>query len=556
MPNTFTPKRRPVMLMVLDGVGLNPRREANALALARTPHLDHYFSHYPFTTLRASGESVGLMEGQMGDSNVGHLNLGAGRIVYQELVRVDKAIATGVLADSPVLAQVAAAARAPGHALHLMGLCSPGGVHSHLDHLLALIDIAAKQGVERIFVHAFLDGRDVPPTSAAPYLEAIENKLREVGRGAIATISGRYYAMDRDKRWDRVEKAYNAIVRSEAEQFPSAAAALQDAYAKGETDEFVIPRVITGAGGRPVGPYHAGDGVLFFNFRADRARQLTRALTQDAFDGFERKGGRVPVEFAGMTMYDESLVGVPRVFEPQFLTNTLGEVVAKAGLRQLRIAETEKYAHVTFFFSGGEEKVFRGEDRILVPSPKVATYDLQPEMSAKTVAAEAVQAIQSGKYDFICLNFANGDMVGHTGVLAAGIKALETIDGVADQVLQAVLAQGGAALIVADHGNCDQMRDYQTGKPHTNHTLYQVPCCLVADDYIGYGLREGGVLADATPTLVDLIGLPKPAEMLRESLIVPPGGHGFPGGLTYDPTKAPADNSAPTYEGAPSQGRI
>ena len=546
----FKPRRRPVMLMILDGVGLNPRKEANALALAQTPHLNEYFSKYPFTTLRASGESVGLMEGQMGDSNVGHLNLGAGRIVYQELVRVNKAITTGVFAESPVLRKVLNAARQPGQALHVMGLCSDGGVHSHIDHLLAILELAAKQGVENICVHAFLDGRDVPPTSAGPYLDQIEAKLAELGRGRIASISGRYYAMDRDKRWEREQKAYDALVLGEGASFPSARAALQDAYDKGETDEFVVPRVITGPDGKPA-PYKPGDGVLFFNYRADRARQLTRALTQDTFDGFERKGGRVPVEFAGMTMYDESLVGVPRIFEPQFLTNTMGEIVSKAGLKQLRTAETEKYAHVTFFFSGGDEKVFPGEDRILVPSPKVATYDLQPEMSAYQVAAEAEKAIDSGKYDFIVLNFANGDMVGHTGVLEAGIKAVETVDACAHQVLEAVRRQNGAALILADHGNCDQMRDYRTGNAHTNHTLYQVPCCLVCDDYIGYGLREGGVLSDATPTLVELLGLEKPAEMLRESLILPPGGHGFPGGLAYDPTKEPEDMSQPTYEGTP-----
>jgi len=546
----FKPRRRPVMLMILDGVGLNPRKEANALALAQTPHLNEYFSKYPFTTLRASGESVGLMEGQMGDSNVGHLNLGAGRIVYQELVRVNKSITTGVFAESPVLQKVLNAARQPGQALHVMGLCSDGGVHSHIDHLLAILELAATHGVENIYVHAFLDGRDVPPTSAGPYLDRIEAKLAEIGRGRIASISGRYYAMDRDKRWEREQKAYDALVLGEAASFPSARAALQDAYDKGETDEFVLPRVIAGPDGKPT-PYKPGDGVLFFNYRADRARQLTRALTQDGFDAFLRKGGKVPVEFAGMTMYDESLVGVPRIFEPQFLTNTMGEIVSKAGLRQLRTAETEKYAHVTFFFSGGEEKVFPGEDRVLVPSPKVATYDLQPEMSAYQVAAEAEKAIDSGKYDFIVLNFANGDMVGHTGVLEAGIKAVETVDACAHQVLEAVRRQNGAALILADHGNCDQMRDYRTGNAHTNHTLYQVPCCLVCDDYIGYGLREGGVLSDATPTLVELLGLEKPAEMLRESLILPPGGHGFPGGLAYDPTKEPEDMSQPTYEGTP-----
>lgn len=547
----FKPRRRPVMLMILDGVGMNPRKEANAVALARTPHLNEYFSKYPFTTLRASGESVGLMEGQMGDSNVGHLNLGAGRIVYQELVRVNKAITTGVFADSPVLQTVFAAAKKPGHGLHVMGLCSDGGVHSHIEHLFAILELAAKAGVENIYVHAFLDGRDVPPTSAGPYLDQIEAKLAEIGRGRIASISGRYYAMDRDKRWEREQKAYDALVLGRAPSFPSARAALQDAYDKGETDEFVVPRVVVGPDGKTA-PYRPGDGVIFFNYRADRARQLTRALTQDSFDGFERQGGKVPVAFTGMTMYDETLVGVPRIFEPQFLTNTMGEIVSKAGLKQLRIAETEKYAHVTFFFSGGEEKVFPGEDRILVPSPKVATYDLQPEMSAYQVAAEAEKAIDSGKYDFIVLNFANGDMVGHTGVLEAGIRAVETVDACAHQVLEAVRRQNGAAIILADHGNCDQMRDYRTGKPHTNHTLYQVPCCLVCDDYIGYGLREGGVLSDATPTLVELMGLEKPAEMLRESLILPPGGHGFPGGLAYDPTREPEDMSQPAYEGTPT----
>lgn len=506
--------RRPVALIVLDGWGLNPNPVANAVAMARHPNFDRYMATYPSTTLTAHGQAVGLVPGQMGDSNVGHLNLGAGRIVYQTLGRIEKAIEDRSFftlpAWQPVLERTVG-----GRALHIMGLVSDGGVHSHIRHLCALIDMAKEAGVPRLFIHAFLDGRDVPPQSAPGYLQQVEEKLAEVKLGRIATVSGRYYAMDRDKRWERTEKAFLALTAGIGQEAASAAMAVEHAYARGETDEFVLPTVIAGEGGR----IEPEDGLIFFNFRPDRTRQIIRALHETAFDGFARPAGWRAMPLVGMTQYDQTFVNIPAAFGPEFVQVPLGEVVAQAGLRQLRIAETEKYPHVTYFFNGGEEKVFPGEERVMIPSPKVATYDLQPEMSAPGIAAEAVRWIREDRMDFMVLNFANPDMVGHTGVLAAAVRAVEAADQGLGQVVDAILAKGGAALILADHGNCDQMIDYETGGPHTNHTLHPVPCILVDDSRLHVRLKEG-VLANAAPTLLEVIGLEKPAQMDAESLIV------------------------------------
>ncbi|NLA57683.1 MAG: 2,3-bisphosphoglycerate-independent phosphoglycerate mutase [Firmicutes bacterium] len=507
--------KHPVCLLILDGFGINDREEGNAVHLARTPYLDAIFAKYPGASLLASGEAVGLMEGQMGDSNVGHLNIGAGRIVYQDVARISKAVREGEFQKNQWLTKAMTACRDKGTALHLMGLLSPGGVHSHSHHLYALLDMAADLGLKQVYVHAFLDGRDVPPASSHEYMAELEKKLSEVGVGQVATVSGRYYAMDRDRRWDRTEKAYNAMVLGEGRQAATGSEAVRMAYDQGETDEFVVPTVVVDGNGSPVATINDGDSVIFFNFRADRARQITRALTDDEFSGFQRK--KYPrTTFVGMTRYDETFT-VPYAFPPQDLRNTLGEVVSKAGFRQLRIAETEKYAHVTFFFSGGDEETFPGEDRKLIPSPKVATYDLKPEMSAPEVAAEAVKAINSDQYDLIVLNFANCDMVGHTGILPAAIKAVETIDTCVNQVVSAMLAQGGYVVLTADHGNAEQMVDYETGEPHTAHTVNPVPVVLITDRQ-DIAVRNG-ILADLAPTVLELLELEQPPEMTGRSLI-------------------------------------
>jgi len=506
--------KKPTMLIILDGLGLNENQADNAVQAAQTPTIDWLRENVPSSTLSASGRSVGLLDGQMGDSNVGHLNIGAGRIVYQDVVRITKSIEDGDFFENEVLLQAVNHSKKTGGALHLMGLVSPGGVHSHSEHLYALLRFAKAQGLERVYIHAFLDGRDVPPSSAKDYLAHLEEEIKAVGVGRIASISGRYYAMDRDRRWDRVEKAYRALM-GVGRTAPDSATAITEAYAKGETDEFVIPIVIT-ENGEPVGPVQDGDSVFFFNFRADRAREITWAFVNEDFDGFER--GNVPdVFFATMTQYDEQLT-VPFAFPPQSLDNTLGEYVAKQGKTQLRIAETEKYAHVTFFFNGGEEEPNPGEDRVLIPSPKVPTYDLQPEMSAPEVTAEVVKQIQAGKYDLIVLNYANCDMVGHTGVFEAAVKAVEAVDHGLGRVLEALKEAGGVALITADHGNAEQMRDYETGEPHTAHTTNLVPIWLFNAPE-NYTLRSG-ILADIAPSLLDLMNLPQPEEMTGESLIV------------------------------------
>ena len=508
---------RPVVLIILDGWGINPRREGNAVALARTPFLDGLFASCPHAKLLCAGEAVGLPEGQMGTSEVGHLNMGAGRIVYQSLVRISRALREGELAKNEVLQGLFRRVKERGSALHFIGLVSPGGVHSHTGHLYGFLRLAAEVGIKRVFIHAFLDGRDTPPQSALEYLEELEAKCAEIGVGRIATVSGRYYAMDRDRRWERVEKAYRAMVAGEGERAESAREAVEKSYAAGVTDEFVLPTVIL-EDGRPVATIKAGDGVIFFNFRPDRAREITRAFVDRDFKGFARPGGFPDVDFVCLTQYDET-IEAPVLFPPEGkMKNVLAEVISAAGLRQLHTAETEKYAHVTFFFNGGEEPPFPGEDRILVPSPKVPTYDQKPSMSAVEVTDSVLAQIETGKHDAIIMNYANCDMVGHTGVLEAAIAAVETIDTCLSRVVPAVLSRGGAVVICADHGNAEQMIDYETGEPHTAHTTNPVPVILVG--FRGeVGLRDG-ILADVAPTVLELLGLPKPPEMTGESLIV------------------------------------
>lgn len=506
-------KPKPIVLMILDGWGIGRADDpSNAIQGANTPHMDLLAELYPSTPLYCSGEAVGLPDGQMGNSEVGHLNMGAGRTVYQELTRISKAIREGDFFTNPVLCKAMDQARESGKALHLTGLLSDGGVHSHNTHLYALVKMAKERGLEEVCIHAWLDGRDVPPSSALTFVAELEEQLRQIGVGRIATISGRYYGMDRDQRWERMEKAYAAMVFRQGETADTAAAAVQQAYDRGETDEFVLPTVV-GEGGAVA----EGDSIIFFNFRPDRARQLTRLFVDPAFDGFGRAKGCFPVHFATLTCYDETLP-VDVAFAPDFPRNTLGEVFSQAGLRQLRIAETEKYAHVTFFFSGGEEKPFPGEERALIPSPKVATYDLQPEMSAREVTDRAVQEIRSGKYDLIVLNYANGDMVGHTGVYDAAVKAVETVDACVGRIVEAVRTQGGVTCITADHGNADQMADPQTGGPFTAHTTNPVPFILVADQYRGRALRTG-TLADVAPTILAIAGVEQPKEMTGNSLL-------------------------------------
>jgi 2,3-bisphosphoglycerate-independent phosphoglycerate mutase len=507
----------PVALIILDGWGIGRQDDVcNAIARGDTPHITLLSELYPATSLACSGEAVGLPDGQMGNSEVGHLNIGAGRIVYQELTRISKAIRDGDFFTNPVLGEVVAAVRRSGSALHLMGLVSDGGVHSHITHLYALLELAKRAGLTKVYVHAYLDGRDVPPSSALEYLDALEDRMAEAGVGRIATVSGRYWAMDRDKRWERIEKAYAALVHRQGETAPSARAAVEQAYARGETDEFVLPTVVECGAGCGIS---AGDGVIFFNFRPDRARQLTRVFTDKAFAQFARPF--LPLHFATFTQYDETLPA-PIAFPPQRITNTLGEVFSAAGLTQLRIAETEKYAHVTYFFNGGEEKPLPGEDRVLIPSPKVATYDLKPEMSAVEVTDRVVKEIKTGKYDLIVMNYANGDMVGHTGYLEAAIKAVGVVDKCVGRVTDAIRDRGGIACITADHGNADCMLDASTGEPLTAHTLNPVPFILVSEQHRQARLRSG-ILADIAPTILDLASLAQPAEMTGRTLIIKEG---------------------------------
>ncbi len=502
--------KKPVVLMIMDGFGLNPDAYGNAIKAAKTPNLTRLFAENPFTKIGASGMDVGLPDGQMGNSEVGHTNIGAGRVVYQELTRITKAIRDGEFFENPALKKAMENAAKPGVALHLAGLLSDGGVHSHNTHLYGLLEMAKKIGVQQVFVHCLMDGRDVPPTSGKGFVEELQAKMQEIGVGRIATVMGRYYAMDRDNRWERVEKAYAAMVYGEGVQNPNPAAAVEASYAADVTDEFVVP-VVCDKDGR----IKAGDSVVFFNFRPDRAREITRTLVDPDFTGFTRRNGFFPLTYVCMTQYDATMPGVEVAFHPQSLTNTMGEYISDQGMTQLRIAETEKYAHVTFFFNGGVEKEFPGEDRVLINSPKVATYDLQPEMSAVPVCDAVVERICSGKYDMVILNFANCDMVGHTGVFDAAVKAVETVDTCAGRVAQAVREMEGVLLITADHGNADKMYE-PDGSPFTAHTTNLVPFCVV-----GYpcSLREGGKLADIAPTMLRIMGLPQPKEMDGCSLI-------------------------------------
>lgn len=501
--------KKPLILMILDGFGIAPE-SGNAIKAAKKPNIDKLFAENPLTQIGASGMDVGLPDGQMGNSEVGHTNIGAGRIVFQELTRITKTINEDKLKDNEAIVSAMDKALENGTALHLMGLLSDGGVHSHNTHLYGILELAKKKGLEKVYIHAFLDGRDVPPSSAADFVQACVDKTEEIGVGKIATVMGRYYAMDRDNRWERVEKAYAAMVYGEGVEAECPVCAVKNSYKENVTDEFVVPSVIKG--GATIQP---NDSVIFFNFRPDRAREITRTLVDPNFDGFERKKGFFPVNFVCMTQYDATMPNVDVAFKPQVLTNTLGEYISDKGMAQLRIAETEKYAHVTFFFNGGVEKQYPGEDRILVKSPSVATYDLQPEMSAYEVTDKLVPAIKSGKYDMIILNFANCDMVGHTGVFDAAVKAVEAVDECVGKVVDAIKEMGGVALITADHGNADKMVD-DDGEPFTAHTTNPVPFCVIGYDC---ELKDGGRLADIAPTMLQILGLPQPKEMDGTSLI-------------------------------------
>ncbi|WP_281697948.1 2,3-bisphosphoglycerate-independent phosphoglycerate mutase [Acidaminococcus massiliensis] len=506
-------RKKPVMLMILDGWGIAPPSSTNAVTRARTPHLDYYFNRYPHSQLRCSGEAVGLPEGQMGNSEVGHLSIGSGRIIYQSLTRISRAVKDGSLEKNPVLVKAMEEARDGGKKLHLLGLLSDGGVHSHIDHLLGLLSMAQKMGVEKVCVHAFLDGRDTPPQSAAPFLEQVEKACKELGVGQIATVSGRYYAMDRDKRWERIRKVYDCMTGGEALEAPSAAEGLAAAYGAGQTDEFVVPFRVAGVDGK----VEKGDSLIFFNFRPDRARELTHVFTDPEFAGFPRKETALPVHFVSMTEYEKGLQAAV-AFPPEAIKDTLAEVVSRAGLHQLHIAETEKYAHVTFFFNGGREQPFPNEDRILVPSPKVATYDLQPEMSAYLVTEKLQEALAKDLYDLVILNFANPDMVGHTGSLEAAVKALEAVDECVGSLAETVLQKGGALCITADHGNLEEMEDPVTHAPMTAHTTNPVPFLVVGAEP-GTQVEDGG-LSDIAPTLLDLLDLPEPEAMTGHSLLL------------------------------------
>ena len=513
---------RPVVLIIRDGWGLNPagragiEREADATLMARTPVNDALRAACPRSTLDPGGEAVGLPAGQMGNSEVGHLNLGAGRIVYQSLTRITKSIREGAFFEIPVLKSLVGNLKARGGRLHLMGLCSDGGVHSHLDHLYACLELAKRNGLSEVYVQCFMDGRDTSPTAGAGFLRQLEARMKQIGVGTIATVMGRYYAMDRDNRWDRIAAAYNAQVLGEGVERPKAVEALDEWYTNGKTDEFIPPTVIrAGQGDRGKPLIKDGDGILYFNFRADRARQLTQAFIDDAFTGFERKR-RPKVDFVCMTEYKDTF-HLPLVFPPESMRNILAEVLAAHGLKQLRIAETEKYAHVTFFFNGGGEEPVAGEDRVLIPSPKVATYDLKPEMSALEVTAELIRRLETQQYDVVICNYANADMVGHTGSIPAAIKAVETVDACVGQVLDVLKKIGGVALITADHGNAEKMRE-ANGQPYTAHTTFPVEIFYVGADQSQWKLHSG-ILADVAPTMLKLLGIDPPAEMTGRSLL-------------------------------------
>ncbi len=502
--------KTPTTLIIMDGYGLAPADEGNAITTAETPVLDELFANNPWTTLSASGEDVGLPAGQIGNSEVGHTNIGAGRVVYQDLPRITNSIKDGSFFKNRAYADAMDAAKNRGHSLHLMGLMSPGGVHSHNTHLWAFLKMAKERGLDKVYLHCFMDGRDVPPASGKEYMEECVAKCGGIGVGKVATVMGRFYAMDRDSRWERLEKAYNAMVLGEGEYNPDPVEAMQKSYDAGVYDEFVLPVVCD-----KEGMVKSGDSVIFINFRPDRAREITRAFVDPEFNGFERKNGFFPLHYVCTTQYDASMPNVSVAYPPESLKNTFGELCSKLGFTQLRIAETEKYAHVTFFFNGGVETVYEGEDRVLIPSPKeFATYDLIPEMSAYKVADEAVERIKSGKYDIIILNFANCDMVGHTGVFDAAVKAVETVDTCVGKVVKATGDMGGISIITADHGNADKMVA-EDGTPYTAHTTNLVPFMIVGADV----KLEPGRLADIAPTMLDIMGYDKPEEMTGKSLI-------------------------------------
>lgn len=506
-------------LLILDGFGYRKEKEGNAIKTDGVANIKALWDSYPHTLLQASGMDVGLPAGQMGNSEVGHLNIGAGRIVYQEFTRISKSIDDGEFFQNPAFLGAVENCKKHDSALHLMGLCSDGGVHSHLTHLYALVKLAKDHGLEKVYVHCFMDGRDVPPTSGKGYVEQVDAKLKELGVGRIATVMGRYYAMDRDNRFERVEKAYAALTYGEGLTASSAAEAMQQSYDAGVTDEFVVPTVVL-TDGKPTATIQAQDSVIFYNFRPDRAREISRAYIFEDFDGFERKNGFFPLYYVSMTQYDKTFEGHLQIaFKPQSMHNTLGEYLAKMGKTQLRIAETEKYAHVTFFFNGGVEAPNEGEDRALIASPKVATYDLKPEMSAYEVTDEAVRRIESGKYDVMILNFANCDMVGHTGVMDAAVAAVHAVDSCVRMVVEAIQKTGGRCIITADHGNAEYMWDEKAQVPFTAHTTNPVPCILVDDSRKSAELREGGRLCDLAPTLLDLMEFPVPQEMTGKTLI-------------------------------------
>jgi len=501
---------KPLAIIIMDGFGISPNKTGNAVAIARKPNLDRFMQKYASTTLNASGLAVGLPEGQMGNSEVGHLNLGAGRIVYQDYTRINLAVKDKTIRENAVLIKAMEDAR--GGKLHLMGLLSDGGVHSHNTHLYALLEMARLRGLKRVYMHAILDGRDVPPKSALTYFRDLAFKIKQIGVGKVATVAGRYYTMDRDKRWTRVEKGYRAMTDGIGQKAESAEAAVINGYERGETDEFLMPTVVD-----PEGLVEDGDSIIFFNFRPDRAREITRAFVDSGFSEFSRK--HLLIHFTCMTRYDAT-IDAPVAFPAQNLTETLGEIVSKHGLRQLRIAETEKYAHVTYFFNGGKEVPNSNEDRVLIPSPKVATYDLKPEMSAYEVTDAVIERIKSGAYDIIVMNYANPDMVGHTGILNAAVLAVETVDNCVGRVVDQILAQGGVVLLTADHGNAEKMVDETTGQPHTAHTTNPVPFMLILNDGMKHELRNDGILADIAPTALELLGLPKPDAMTGKSLIM------------------------------------
>ena len=506
---------KPLAIIIMDGFGISPIKEHNAVARAKKPNLERYWKSYPTTTLAASGLAVGLPRGQMGNSEVGHLNIGGGRIVYQDYTRISLAVEDGSIAENPVLLQ--AMQKAKQSKLHLIGLLSDGGVHSHITHLYALLDMAAKMGLKQVYVHAILDGRDVPPRSALAYIQELEEKISQIGVGRVATVSGRYYTMDRDRRWDRVEKAYLCLTEGAGHTAGSAVEAVEMGYSRGENDEFLQPTLVDKGG-----LVQDSDSIIFFNFRPDRAREITRAFVDQDFQEFATQPMRV--HYTCMTQYDASL-DVPVAFPAQNLEDTLGQVISRAGLSQLRIAETEKYAHVTYFFNGGRETPNPGEDRCLIPSPKVATYDLQPEMSAFLVRDEVLSRLEQETYDLIVINFANPDMVGHTGIFDAAVEAVEVVDKCVGAVVDKILEKGGAALLTADHGNAEKMKDEKSGQPHTAHTTNPVPFSLIMDAGTGYDggkgiqLREDGILADIAPTALKLLHIDQPQAMTGKSLI-------------------------------------